>query len=81
MPEAYGQIVAVPSWEVQHGHLPYDTLYTELLLDVGDGVIGVRTHVTADNLAAKLGTAQFTVGDWIAVSRSRVDVLGFDLTD
>lgn len=76
-PEAYGSVVAVPSWEVEQGHLPYDSLYTELVLDVGDGTIGVRTHMTADNLAAKLGKAQFAVGDWISVSRSRVDILGF----
>jgi hypothetical protein len=81
MPEAYGSVVAVPSWEVEQGHLPYDSLYTELVLDVGDGTIGVRTHVTADNLAAKLGKAQFAVGDWISVSRSRVDILGFDVGD
>jgi hypothetical protein len=80
-PEAYGRIVAVPSWETRQGQLPYATLYTELLLDVGEGVIGVRTHVTADDLAAKLGKEQFSVGDWIHVSRSRVDVLGFDTTD
>jgi hypothetical protein len=79
-PEAYGQIVAVPSWEVERGHLPYDRLYTELLLDVGVGTVGVRTHVTADDLSVKLGKAQLVTGDWIAVSRSRVDILGFDLT-
>jgi hypothetical protein len=79
-PEAFGQVLAVPSWEVEQGHLPYDALYTELLLDVGDGTIGVRTHVTADNLAEKLGKAQFASGDWIAVSRSRVDILGFDIS-
>lgn len=79
MPEAYGSVVAVPSWEVEQGHLPYDSLYTELVLDVGGGTIGVRTHVTADNLAAKIGKAQLAVGDWITVSRSRVDILGFDL--
>jgi hypothetical protein len=80
-PEAYGRIVALPSWEVQRGHLPYDTLYTELLLDVGAGTVGVRTHVTASDLTAKLGKAEFAADDWIAVSRSRVDILGFDLTD
>ncbi|HEX6291450.1 MAG TPA: hypothetical protein VFZ66_19860 [Herpetosiphonaceae bacterium] len=80
-PEAYGRIVAVPSWEVQQGHLPYDSLYTELVLDTGDGTIGVRTHVTADDLAARLGKAQLAVGDWIGVSRSRVDVLGFDVAN
>ncbi len=80
-PEAYGRVVAVPTWEVRRGALPYDTLHTELLLDVGIGVIGVRTSVTADHLAAKLGKAQFAVGDWIAVSRSRVDILGFEAAE
>ncbi len=76
-PRAYGQIVALPSWELRRDALPYDTLYTELLLDVGDGVVCVRTSLTADNLAAQIGAAQLAVGDWLAVSRSRIDILGF----
>lgn len=78
VPEAYGQVVAVPSWEAQSGNLPYDSLYTELLLDVGDGVVGVRTSITAADLATAIGKPQFEVGDWIHVSRSRVDILGFE---
>jgi hypothetical protein len=77
-PEAYGQVVSVPSWEHRSGDLPYDTLYTELLLDVGDGVVGVRTSMTADNMAAKVGAASVAAGDWLAVSRSRIDILGFE---
>lgn len=80
VPEAYGQVVAVPSWEAQSGNLPYDSLYTELLLDVGDGVVGVRTSITADDLATAIGKSQFEIGDWIHVSRSRVDILGFEAT-
>jgi len=34
-PTAYGRVVAVPSWEAEREHLPYESLYTELLLDIG----------------------------------------------
>lgn len=80
VPEAYGQVTAVPSWEAQSGHLPYESLYTELLLDVGDGTVGVRTSITADDMTATIGKPQFEVGDWIHVARSRVDILGFEAT-
>jgi hypothetical protein len=78
-PEVYGRVVAVPTWEVRRGELPYDVVYMELLIHVGMGVVGLRTNVTADNLPAKLGTEQFKEGDWVQVSRSRVDILGFDV--
>ena len=77
-PPAYGQIVAVPSWEVRRGELSYDNLYAEFVLDVGYGTVGVRTSITADDLAAKLGKPRFEVGDWVSVSRSRIDILAFD---
>ncbi len=77
-PEVYGRVVAVPTWEVRSGDLPYDVVYMELLIDVGTGVVGLRTNVTADDLAAKLGTERFAIGDWVQMSRSRVDILGFD---
>src|SRR6478609_6390478 len=31
-PIAYGRVVAVPAWEAEREHLPYESLYTELLL-------------------------------------------------
>jgi hypothetical protein len=74
----YGRVVAVPTWEVRSGDLPYDVVYMELLIDVGTGVVGLRTNITADDLVAKLGTKRFAIGDWVYVSRSRVDILGFD---
>jgi len=78
MPIAYGQVIAVPSWEAEREHLPYESLYTELLLDVGLGVIGVRTSVTAQSLAEVIGKPRIEPGDWLVVRRSRVDILGFE---
>ena len=78
VPVAYGRVVAVPSWEAEQAHLPYESLYTELLLDVGAGVIGVRTSVTAGSLTEAIGRPRLEAGDWIEVRRSRVDILGFD---
>ena len=76
-PAAYGRVLAVPSWEAEREHLPYESLYTELLLDVGAGVIGVRTSVTAASLADTIGKPQIEPGDWLEVQRSRIDILGF----
>lgn len=76
-PSAFGRVVAVPAWEVDREHLAYEYLYTELLLDVGSGTVGVRTSATADDLAAAVGAARIEPGDWVAVGPSRIDVLEF----
>lgn len=76
-PLAFGQVTAVPTWELKRDHLPYETLYTELLLDIGVGLVGVRTNATAPSIAAAIGTARLAPGDWLAVERSRIDILGF----
>jgi hypothetical protein len=76
-PAAYGQVVAVPSWEFRREMLPYDTLFTEILLDVGDGIVGVRTSLTAADMRAMIGTEQLRPGDWLRVNHSRIDILGF----
>ena len=77
-PIAYGRVVAVPAWEAEREHLPYESLYTELLLDIGVGIIGVRTSVTAASLAETIGKPQIEPGDWLEVQRSRIDILAFD---
>ena len=77
-PVAYGQVVSIPTWEAERTHLPYEALHTELLLDIGIGVIGVRTSATATSLAESLGKPRIEPGDWLRVSRSRIDILGFE---
>jgi hypothetical protein len=77
-PTAYGRVTAVPTWEAEQQHLPYESLYTELLLDIGVGVVGVRTNATADSLAERLGKPRIAPGDWLRVWRSRIDILAFD---
>jgi hypothetical protein len=76
-PTAYGRVVAVPSWEAEREHLPYESLYTELLLDIGAGIVGVRTSVTAASLTESIGKPQIEPGDWLEVRRSRIDILAF----
>ena len=78
-PIAYGRVVAVPSWEAEREHLPYESLYTELLLDIGAGIIGVRTSVTAASLAETIGKPRIEPGDWLEVRRSRIDILAFEV--
>lgn len=77
-PSAYGRVVDVLTWEAEQTHLPYEALYTELLLDIGVGVIGVRTNATSARLEDSLGKARIEPGDWLRVWRSRVDILGFE---
>lgn len=77
-PTAYGRVIAIPTWEAEQQHLPYESLYTELLLDIGVGVVGVRTNATAASLAERLGKPRIEVGDSIRVWRSRIDILGFE---
>jgi hypothetical protein len=72
-PDAYGRVVDVPGFEIRRDHLPYQTLFTELLLDVGDGIVGVRTSMTAPDIATRLGAERLMPGDWLHVSRSRID--------
>jgi hypothetical protein len=76
-PIAYGRVMAVPSWEAEQRHLPYEALYTELLLDIGAGIVGVRTSVTAASLAETIGKPRLEPGDWLEVRRSRIDILDF----
>jgi len=77
-PAVYGRVLEVPSWELRSGNLPYQALFVELLLDIGGGVIGVRTNLTADAIAEHLGTQRIRPGDRLAVKRSRIDILGFE---
>lgn len=76
-PRILGQVVAVPTWEREDEHLAFEKLYTELLVDTGLGVVGVRTNMTADTLAEAIGAARIIPGDWIEVDRSRIDILAF----
>lgn len=78
-PTMYGRVLAVPTWDTEREHLPYESLYTELLLDIGVGVVGVRTSATAQSLAESLGKARIEVGDWLLVERSRIDILAFSV--
>jgi hypothetical protein len=76
-PRSFGPATHVPAWETEQRHLPYASLYTELLLDIGVGTIGVRTSATAGDLGALVGKPRVEPGDWVEVGPSRVDILGF----
>ncbi|GAB4112696.1 MAG: hypothetical protein Fur005_22440 [Roseiflexaceae bacterium] len=76
-PHAVGHVRAIGAWETEREHLPYESLYAELTLDIGIGTIGVRTSTTASNLTEQLGKARFDPGDTLLVERSRIDILGF----
>ena len=82
-PTAYGQIVAIPTWE-QHHNLRHATVYTEIIVNVGAGTIGLRTNITddvADDLFADddepTTIVPLAVGDWVLLCNSRIDILEF----
>lgn len=77
-PTFYGYVLEVITWESGRGMLPYETLYAELLLDIGLGTVGLRTGATADDLASAFGRARLEPGDAVELARSRIDVLGFE---
>lgn len=76
-PSIAGQVLEIASWELT-SHAGYEALYTELVLDIGMGVVGVRTNITAPEIAAVLGAATISPGDWLSVTRSRIDILAFE---
>lgn len=77
-PALFGRVTAVSAWEEGGAQLPYQTLYAELAVDAGVGVVGMRTSLTADNMAASLGAARIAPGDWVELRRSRIDILSFE---
>lgn len=77
VPQVFGRVTHVATWEIPQTPLPYQSLYCEFVMDVGGGTVGVRTHVSAPSLAAKIGTAMLQPGDWVMVPRPRIDILGF----
>lgn len=77
-PRVLGRVQEIITWEAERAHLPYESLYTEFLLDIGGGVVGVRTSMTADDLSGVLGKDRIETGDWIELARSRIDILAFD---
>ncbi len=76
-PEAFGRVLDVLTWEVEHEHLPYEALYVELLIDLGSAVVGLRSSATAASLAQALGKPRIEPGDWLHIERSRIDILAF----
>ncbi|MEI7644358.1 MAG: hypothetical protein WCJ55_08765 [Chloroflexales bacterium] len=78
-PALFGQVCAVAAWEQGGGELPYQTLYTEMSIDSGVGVVGLRTSITAEDMATAIGTERVAPGDWVELRRSRIDILAFDV--
>jgi hypothetical protein len=77
-PALFGQVRAVAAWEQGGEQLPYETLYTELAIDAGIGVVGLRTNITAEDMAAAIGAERVAPDDWVELRRSRIDILAFE---
>ncbi|MBX0329876.1 hypothetical protein K2Z83_19615 [Oscillochloris sp. ZM17-4] len=77
-PTLLGRVKEVAAWEQGGAQLPYQTLYAELTIDAGVGVVGLRTSLTAEDMAAAIGAARVVAGDWVELRRSRIDVLAFE---
>ncbi|MEF3273713.1 MAG: hypothetical protein K6356_04825 [Chloroflexus sp.] len=78
-PVVYGRVVEVIAWEVQRGHLPFETLYTELVINLGEeATLGLRTTLSAPRIADLIGCERLLPGHWIEVHRSRIDLLALE---
>lgn len=77
-PTIYGRVHEVATWELGGAELPYQSLYTELSLAIGLGTIGLRTSLTAPRLADALGKERLEPGDYVELTRSRIDMLAFE---
>lgn len=80
-PTLFGQVAEVAVWERGNGHLPYQTLYTELVIDAGVGTVGLRTSLTAQHISAAIGGEIVTPGDYVELRHSRIDILSFEPAD
>jgi hypothetical protein len=76
-PTVFGQVLEIATWEESQHALPSQSLFIELLLDIGVGKVGVRTHTTVADITAAFGKPQIETGDWITLTRSRIDILAF----
>ncbi|WP_298819593.1 hypothetical protein [Chloroflexus sp.] len=75
-PIVYGRVADVLTWEVQREHLPFETLYTELVISLSDeATIGLRTTLSAPRIADLIGCERLMTGHWIEARRSRIDIL------
>ncbi len=75
-PIIYGRVAQVLTWEVQREHLPFETLYTELVIALSPrATLGLRTTLSAPRIADLIGKSYLAVGDWIEIARSRIDIL------
>lgn len=78
-PIVYGRVAAILTWEVEREHLPFETLYTELVIALADeATIGLRTTLSAPRIADLIGRDHLALGDWIEVRRSRIDILALE---
>ncbi|MFN3373621.1 MAG: hypothetical protein ACK44M_08665 [Chloroflexus sp.] len=78
-PIVYGRVAAILAWEVEREHLPFETLYTELVIALADeATIGLRTTLSAPRIADLIGRDHLALGDWIEVRRSRIDILALE---
>lgn len=76
-PTVYGQVAQIATWEENQHALPYHSLFIELLLDIGIGHVGIRTHTTVTDIVAIFGKPRIEAGDWLKLARSRIDILAF----
>lgn len=75
-PLVLGRIARLHTWE-QHRKLGYESVYTEMLLDVGAGTVGLRTTITGDDLNDVIGATRLDEGAWVRLENSRIDILEF----
>jgi hypothetical protein len=74
-PLVLGRVLELAAWEPVSGPLAAATIYVELSLEIGLGVVGLRANLSQ----ADLGAQMIAPGDHLELTRTRIDVLGFDV--
>lgn len=78
-PVIYGQVADVLTWEMQREYLPFETLYAESVIRLSErATIGLRTTLSAPQIADLIGCAHLLTGHWIEIQRSRIDILALE---
>lgn len=72
-PHILGRVQSIAVWEPANGPLAQATVYSELSLDLGLGLVGLRANLDPAALAA----TTLTPGDYLGLTRTRIDILSF----
>jgi hypothetical protein len=72
-PHILGRVHSIATWEPAGGPLAQATVYSELSLDLGMGLVGLRANLDP----AALTATTLAPGDYLELTHARIDILSF----